>query len=423
MLRLFRRAIAKSAGRAASANLRAAADALQALTEIDEPPKARKRPAAKPAPRKAKPASRKAKPACRKAKGADKPRKGLAETVAWIAAGGMPGVPAAARRKAGVPRGASFARVTFSSDQGERSYKLYVPAAARPPAGAPPCAPLPLVVMLHGCGQTPDDFAAGTRMNVLAEEFGLLVAYPAQPSAANANRCWNWFNPSDQVRGGGEPALIAGIVRQILRDRPVDPARVYVAGLSAGGSAANILGAAYPDLFAAVGVHSGLPVGAAQNSASAFVAMQQGAPGDRPTVAVPTIVFHGAADPVVHPRNGRFIAARTLSAFPPLRQVERSGRSPGGRAYGATVHRGPNSKPYCEHWVVEGLGHAWSGGHSSGTYTDPSGPDASREMLRFFLRHRMTLRNRKLGGVIAPRQKPPRSPAPASSPRPRASAT
>jgi poly(hydroxyalkanoate) depolymerase family esterase len=384
MLRL-RRAIAKSAGRAASANLRAAADALQALTEVGQKPKARKRPAAKPK--------------TRKAKALAKPRNGLAETVAWIAAGGMPARPAATRRKAAVPRGASFALATFSGDQGKRSYKLYVPARARTPPGTPPSAPMPLVVMLHGCEQTPDDFAAGTRMNALAEEFGILVAYPSQPSDANANRCWNWFNRGDQLRGAGEPALIAGIVRQIIREHPVDPARVYVAGLSAGGSAANILGAAYPDLFAAVGVHSGLPVGAAHNSASAFVAMRQGAPGDRPTTSVPTIVFHGAADPVVHPRNGRFIAARALSALPRLRKVERSGRSPGGRSYSTTTHRGKNSKPYCEHWVVEGSGHAWSGGHASGSYTDPAGPNASREMLRFFLRHRLSARDRKLGGA------------------------
>lgn len=383
MLKLYRRAVVKSAGRAASANLRAVADALQALTSFEEKPKRRKRPAAKPAARKPSPLA--------------KPRKGLAETVGWIKAGGMPAQTARARRGGAIPRGASFSRLTFSGDQGGRSYKLYVPAAIAG-SGTGRGGPVPLVVMLHGCGQTPEDFAAGTRMNVLAEEFGLLVAYPAQTSEANTNRCWNWFNPGDQVRGAGEPAVIAGIVRQILRDHPVDPARVYVAGLSAGASAANILGAAYPDLFAAVGVHSGLTVGAAQTSASAFVAMQQGAPGDRPSVAVPTIVFHGSADPVVNPRNGRFVAARTVSAFPPLRKVEKTARPKGGRVYTTTVHRGPNSRPYCEHWVVEGLGHAWSGGHPSGTYTDPTGPDASREMLRFFLRHRLSRRSRSPAG-------------------------
>jgi len=382
MLRLFRRAIANSARRVASTNLRAAADALRALTEVGDKPRSRKRPA---------------KPKTRTTKAPKKPGKAPAETVARAAPRGMPALPTTARRKGAVSRGASFSRTAFSSDHGKRSYKLYVPAMASKPPGTP----LPLVVMLHGCGQTPDDFAAGTGMNALAEEFGLLVAYPSQSPDANANRCWNWFNRGDQLRGAGEPALIAGIVRQIMRDRPVDPARVYVAGLSAGGCAANILGAAYPDLFAAVGVHSGLPVAAAHNPASAFVAMRQGAPGDRPTTPVPTIVFHGDADPVVHPRNGRFIAARALSALPPLSKVERSGRSPGGREYSATMHRGSNGKPYCEHWVVKGSGHAWSGGHPSGSYTDPAGPNASREMLRFFLRHRLSARNRRLGSLLA----------------------
>ena len=239
-------------------------------------------------------------------------------------------------------------------------------------------------------------------MNGLAEEFGLLVAYPAQSSDANANRCWNWFNRGDQLRGAGEPALIAWIVREIMRARPVDPARIDVAGLSAGGSAANILAAAYPDLFAAVGVHSGLPVGAAHSSASALIAMRQGAPGYWPTTSVPTIVFHGDADPVVHPRNGRFMAARALSARPRRKKVERSGRSPGGRDYSATVHRGRNGKPYCEHWVVESGGHAWSGGHPSGSYTDPAGPNASREMLRFSLRHRARRRKqRRLASIMS----------------------
>lgn len=376
MLKLFRRSITRSAGRAASANLRAAADAVQALTDALEQPKARKRPAPKrktPLP-----------------KGAKKPGKGLAETVAWIAAGGMPAKAATARRKTAAPRGASFLRATYSGNDGERSFRLYVPARAKTSPGAP----MPLVVMLHGCGQTPEDFATGTRMNALAEELGLIVAYPAQPAAANAGRCWNWYDPASQRRGSGEPALIAGIVRQVLHDHPVDPARVYVAGLSAGASAANILGAAYPDLFAAVGVHSGLPVGAAHTPAAAFVAMQQGAPGDLPTTCVPTIVFHGAADSVVHPRNGRFIVARSVSALAPVRAVERKRRSAGGRDYVVTSHRGANGKPCCEHWVIEGSGHAWSGGHPSGSYTDPAGPDASREMLRFFLRHRIPARAR-----------------------------
>lgn len=377
MLKLFRRAAATAGKRAVSS--RVAPTLLWPLT-LPEPP-APKRAAKPKAPRK---------PKAPKKSTAATPRTGLAETLRRIESGGMPACLPAFRARPSMPRGASFRLATYANDQDQRSYRLYIPAAARTIAD-----PMPLVVMLHGCGQTPEDFAAGTRMNALAEEFGLLVAYPAQPSGANSGRCWNWFKRGDQIRGAGEPALIAGIVRTILRDHPADPARVYIAGLSAGASASNIIAAAYPDLFAAAGVHSGVPAGAAHNAASAFIAMQQGAPGDRPTVAVPTIVFHGAVDTVVHPRNGRYVEARTLAAHPRLRRIEKHGRTAAGRAYSVTVHRADNGKSCCEHWVIEDAGHAWAGGHPSGSYTDPAGPDASREMLRFFLRHRLTIRQRR----------------------------
>jgi poly(hydroxyalkanoate) depolymerase family esterase len=168
-----------------------------------------------------------------------------------------------------VQPGARFEAAHFRSAAGERDYKLYVPASAR---GA---GPRPLVVMLHGCTQNPDDFARGTAMNAAAEAAGVLVAYPAQPSSANPKRCWNWFRPEDQRRDAGEPALIAGLARAVIAAEDVDPARVYVAGLSAGGAAAAVVGALYPDVFAAVGVHSGLPHGAAADVASAFAAMRQ----------------------------------------------------------------------------------------------------------------------------------------------------
>jgi poly(hydroxyalkanoate) depolymerase family esterase len=251
-----------------------------------------------------------------------------------------------------VPEGARFIEDNYSNPAGSRSYKLFIPSGYHGQ-------PLPLVIMLHGCTQSPDDFAAGTRMNFMAEEQACFVAYPAQCSDANQAKCWNWFRSSDQRRGEGEPSLIAGITRKIMRDYSIDPSRVYVAGLSAGAAAAAVMGATYSDLYAAIGVHSGLACGAAVDLPSAFVAMRQGGGSDQRVISgdeqpVPTIIFHGDRDTTVHPRNGHHVLEAAM------------------KTAGQNIH---------------GAGHAWSGGSPVGSYTEPQGPDATREMLRFFLEH------------------------------------
>lgn len=334
-----------------------------------------------PAKRKAAKAS---KPAVKKGEAVAKPRPVSVEKITARRA-----VPETSQSSLTVPRGASFKIVAHESTFGARSYKIYTPAIAKTTNS-----PLPLLVMLHGCGQTPQDFARGTGMNTLAEEFGLIVVYPAQSRDAHLNRCWNWFRRGDQARNTGEPALIAEMTRQIIADTAADPAKVYVAGLSAGAAAALIVANAYPDIFAAVGSHSGLPVGAAHDTASAVTAMRAGTPGLRHSVPMPTISFHGDADKVVHPRNGRFVASRALEPYERLAKTEKTGQSAGGRKYQKTAHRVGRGKAYIEHWVIEGGGHAWAGGNSAGNFTDPAGPDASRGMVRFFLRHRTTVKRR-----------------------------
>jgi poly(hydroxyalkanoate) depolymerase family esterase len=279
------------------------------------------------------------------------------------------------------PEGTQFIAGTFRSAAGSRTYKLFIPSRAQGER-------LPLVVMLHGCTQSPDDFAAGTRMNFLAEEQNCFVVYPEQPSGANQSKCWNWFRTGDQQRDGGEPSLIAGITRQVMRDYSIDPKRVYVGGLSAGGAAAAIMAATHADLYAAVGIHSGLACGAARDLPSAFVAMRQGGgfklADGRPSV--PTIVFHGDGDTTVHPNNGDRILEQSAKAASPTAKVLR-GRVPDGHAYTRTILADAGGRAISEHWNIHGAGHAWSGGSPAGSYTDPRGPDATREMLRFFLEH------------------------------------
>ncbi|HSI56197.1 MAG TPA: PHB depolymerase family esterase [Ideonella sp.] len=300
------------------------------------------------------------------------------------------------------PQPGEFVTRSFSNAAGRRNYKLYVPKLHGPQRGSAQAGPLPLLVMLHGCTQSPDDFAAGTRMNQLAEQHGFLVVYPEQAPKANGSKCWNWFKAQDQLRDRGEPSLIAGIVREVAASHAVDAQRIFVAGLSAGAAMAVILGETYPELFAAVGVHSGLPYRVAHDVPSAFAAMKgsagtgplQGAaarpaPGLRQ--AVPTIVFHGDQDSTVDRRNGVAVLAQAQAAHAqqaPLRVSEQRGRVPGGRAYQRTVYSDAGGRPLLEDWLLHGAGHAWSGGSASGSYTDGAGPDASADMLRFFLAQR-----------------------------------
>jgi poly(hydroxyalkanoate) depolymerase family esterase len=282
-----------------------------------------------------------------------------------------------------------FSTRRYANAAGQRDYKLYTPSSYRD-------APVPLIVMLHGCTQDADDFAAGTRMNALAETHGFMVAYPVQPQGANTSKCWNWFKPGDQQREQGEPSLIAGITREVMAQHNVDPNRVYVAGMSAGGAMAAIMAQRYPDLYAAAGVHSGLPVGCAHDLPSALAAMRGGKSkakaakagranvADTATPRCPLIVFHGDADATVHHVN----ATALVSGFTASDVASAQSASVGNGARKHTVRRmtTPEGVP-AELWTVHGAPHAWSGGSSKGSYTDPAGPDASAEMVRFFLSH------------------------------------
>lgn len=266
---------------------------------------------------------------------------------------------------------------SHSNAAGTRHYKLYIPGSYRGQ-------PLPLVVMLHGCSQNPDDFAAGTRMNMVAEETPCLVVYPAQSATANSGKCWNWYSALDQQRDQGEPSIIAGITRDIIAAYRIDPRQVYIAGLSAGGAMAVIMGSTYPELYAAVGVHSGLPFAAARNLPSALAAMKialrpAGIAADQENF--PVIVFHGDKDRTVHPRNADHVIRQHAAS---RRAAVQQGRVPDGHSYTRTVHFDDQRQAVAEQWLIHGSGHAWSGGSEHGSYTDPQGPDATQEMMRFF---------------------------------------
>ncbi|MBR3370482.1 MAG: PHB depolymerase family esterase [Rhodobacteraceae bacterium] len=281
-----------------------------------------------------------------------------------------------------VPDGARYLARRYRCAAGARRYKLYLPASQ-------PKRPKGLIIMLHGCSQSPDDFAAGTHMNQLAEKHGLAVAYPAQTRQNNAASCWNWFRPGDQARGSGEPAILAALARKLMKEFGVVRDRTFVAGLSAGGAMAAILVDEYPEVFAGAGIHSGLARGAAHDVISAMSAMRNGS-ADQHTPAITVlsdpvrrIIFQGGSDSTVHPSNASSIVAGALGKDAvPSCVVSRSVR---GRAYVKSTYAASAGVGPVELWRVTGAGHAWSGGRKAGSYTDTKGPDASALMIRFFL--------------------------------------
>lgn len=306
--------------------------------------------------------------------------------------------PAPTRTIPGVDGPGLFLKGRHGEAGASRAYRLFVPPGHfdHPPA---------LVVMLHGCTQDPEDFARGTAMNRHALEQGFFVLYPEQSKKANPMRCWNWFKLSDQARGSGEAALLTSMVEAVVREHQLDRNRIYVAGLSAGGAMAAILAHAYPDVYAAAGVHSGLAAGAAGNVMAAMSVMRHGQSGPvamPPRGAqgpvVPVIAFQGDADGTVHPRNGEqllasvlqnAVAANALSAGEAAAPDIGAGASPGGQRFTRSAYRDAQGKVLAEYWELHGAGHAWAGGSPDGSYTDSQGPDASAEMLRFFFSHRL----------------------------------
>ncbi len=299
-----------------------------------------------------------------------------------------------------VRRPSAFTQGTTQFKGDQYPYRLYLPAGPKTAAASGTAWPtrLPLVVLLHGCKQDSLDFATGTQMNALADQQQFVVLYPEQISRANAGSCWNWFETEHQSRSG-EPGMIAALVKKTLADShgdlQIDTDRVYIAGLSAGGAMATITAGLYPELFAAVGVHSGLPAGSANSMIGAFSAMRRGSSAGQPAAnAVPTIVFHGTQDKTVHPDNGEHISANALAALSKtgvvLEKTESQVNAKGDKPAGRTAYQDASGKSYVEHWVVSDGGHAWFGGAAAGSYTDPQAPSASKAMLAFFMQHSQT---------------------------------
>ena len=285
-------------------------------------------------------------------------------------------------------RSSSFTQHQFKFEGDTYPYRLYVPSATN----ASDNTHMPLIVLLHGCKQDALDFSNGTAMNALAEEHQVMVLYPEQITRANAMRCWNWFEPGHQQADHGEPGMIAALTEKIVQQHSADPQRVYIAGLSAGGAMAAVMAGLHPEMFAAVGVHSGLAAGAARDVMSAFSAMRSGAKG-RSHSALPTIIFHGTADRTVHPDNSDHITDAALAGLSAaglkLVKTQTPMTHNSEQNIERIVYSTAAGKPYIENWRINDGAHAWSGGDAAGSFTDPDGPSASSAMLTFFLQHRL----------------------------------
>lgn len=285
-------------------------------------------------------------------------------------------------------------------------YWLYTPSGV---AAGNAAKKLPLVVMLHGCQQSVEDFATSTRMNALAEKKGFAVLYPQQSATHDANRCWPWYKRAVQ-QGGGEVGLMAALVAQVQVRQGFDVARTYVAGLSAGAALAALLALRHPQLFAAIGLHSGPVFGTADSAISAYSAMQQGSSGSAaaalaavhavPQLAVkpgmPVMLIHGERDAVVRRINQQqllqqfsIINAACITPAQPVRSsspARAGGRNP-QHAWQTVTYMAGN-KPQIVSCEITGLGHAWSGGDASVPFSEKLGPDASAMLWAFFARHR-----------------------------------
>lgn len=308
-----------------------------------------------------------------------KPRTGLAETIAALRSFKLP-LDINIHEPDNTPENPNFEKRSFACASGRRDFRLFVPSTGRP------CG---LIIMLHGCRQTPEDFAVGTNMNAIAEEHNLLVAYPHQSPSANPMSCWNWFRPQDQARLGGEAEIIAGLTQHLVAEFNVPEKHVFLAGLSAGGAMAAVLGSTYPALYSAVGIHSGLAYRSAYDTNSAFAAMQGQTPprsiGGAEHVFRPRlIVFHGSADQTVVPANAASLWNSAVRSKGPGNILELT-TSTGGRTVDRRIFSASADVASVEEWIIHGSGHAWSGGDPRGSYTDADGPNASAEMVRFFL--------------------------------------